>query len=155
MPTLKRQLDCSLKKKIALLGVRRSRAVWDIAFESDHSVVLLSFMVRFQKRNSGAQLMLDLATTDQLMLDLAGLKNEDCRKKFGQRVSINIGLPGPGREWTTLTLSLNAFKMLQSKRFKFEHRGRNSPSHLRRQYPRTSRTSRTEELEKTWRTRTR
>ncbi|KAK6760991.1 hypothetical protein RB195_022169 [Necator americanus] len=41
-------------------------------------------MVRFQKRSHRPH--------HQPKIDLASLRNEECRKKFRQRVSINIGL---------------------------------------------------------------
>ncbi|KAK6748382.1 hypothetical protein RB195_001169 [Necator americanus] len=41
-------------------------------------------MARFLKRYRGAH--------HQPKLDLVGLKNDECRKKFHQRASINIGL---------------------------------------------------------------
>ncbi|KAK6764132.1 hypothetical protein RB195_024453 [Necator americanus] len=66
------------------LCIRKSRAVWDIAFDYDHRPVLLCFMVRFQKRSREVQ--------DQPRLDMADLKADECRKKFRKRVSISTGL---------------------------------------------------------------
>ncbi|KAK6729740.1 hypothetical protein RB195_006659 [Necator americanus] len=77
------QLDYVLTKKISLSDIRKSRAVWDVAFDSYYCPVLLSFMIRFQKRYR--------LTQHQSRFDLTGLKNEECRK-FRQRVLINIGL---------------------------------------------------------------
>ncbi|KAK6763053.1 hypothetical protein RB195_023669 [Necator americanus] len=50
MPTLKLQLNYDLSKNIPFSNIRKSRAVWDVAFDSDNRPILLSFMVRFQKR---------------------------------------------------------------------------------------------------------
>ncbi|KAK6735420.1 hypothetical protein RB195_018562 [Necator americanus] len=40
MPTLKLQLDYVLTKNIPLSEIRKYRAVWDVAFDSDHRPVL-------------------------------------------------------------------------------------------------------------------
>ncbi|KAK6764665.1 hypothetical protein RB195_024839 [Necator americanus] len=74
IPALELQLDYVLTKNIPLSDIRRSRAVWDVALDSDQRPVFLSFIVRFQRRYRGAQ--------HQLKLDLAGPKDEECRKKF-------------------------------------------------------------------------
>ncbi|KAK6765047.1 hypothetical protein RB195_025109 [Necator americanus] len=52
MRTLKLQLDHVLTS-IPQSDIRKSRAVWDVAFDSDHRPVLLSFKIRFHKRNGG------------------------------------------------------------------------------------------------------
>ncbi|KAK6761013.1 hypothetical protein RB195_022182 [Necator americanus] len=84
MPTLKHQIDYVLTRNIPLSDIRKSTAVWDVAFVSDHHPVLLSFMVRFQKRSGEAQ--------HQLKLELASLKNGECRKKFELRSTLDYGL---------------------------------------------------------------
>ncbi|KAK6729046.1 hypothetical protein RB195_006227 [Necator americanus] len=83
MRTLKLQLDYVLARNIPQSDIRKSRAVWDVAFDSDHRPVLLSFKIRFHKRNRGVPL--------QPKIDLAGLKDDECRRKFRQRVSIHVG----------------------------------------------------------------
>ncbi|KAK6760578.1 hypothetical protein RB195_021877 [Necator americanus] len=80
MRTLKLQLDYVLARNIYQSDTRKSRAVWDVAFDSDHHPVLLSF----NKRNRGVPL--------QPKIDIAGLKDEECRTKFRQRVSIHVGV---------------------------------------------------------------
>ncbi|KAK6765176.1 hypothetical protein RB195_025209 [Necator americanus] len=55
VPTFKLQLDYVLTKIIHLSDIRKSRAVWDVAFDSNQRPVLLSFMVWFHKRYWGAQ----------------------------------------------------------------------------------------------------
>ncbi|KAK6735878.1 hypothetical protein RB195_018872 [Necator americanus] len=52
--------------------------------DSDHRPVLPSFKTRFHKRNRGVPL--------QPKIDLAGLKDDECRTKFRQRVSICVGV---------------------------------------------------------------
>ncbi|KAK6737021.1 hypothetical protein RB195_019611 [Necator americanus] len=84
MRTLKLQLDYVLARNIPQSDIRKSRAVWDVAFDSDHRPVLLSFKVRFHKRNRGVPL--------QPKIDMAGLKDDECRRKFRQRVSIHVGV---------------------------------------------------------------
>ncbi|KAK6760666.1 hypothetical protein RB195_021936 [Necator americanus] len=81
MKTLKLQLDYVLARNIPQLDIRKSRAVWDVAFDSDHRPVLLSFKIRFHKRNRGVPL--------QPKIDMAGLKDEECRTKFCQCVSLH------------------------------------------------------------------
>ncbi|KAK6749772.1 hypothetical protein RB195_002027 [Necator americanus] len=83
MKTLKLQLDYVLARNIPQSDIRKSRAVWDVAFDSDHRSVLLSFKIRFHKRNRGDPL--------QPKIDMAGLKDDECRRKFPQRVSIPCG----------------------------------------------------------------
>ncbi|KAK6755547.1 hypothetical protein RB195_014115 [Necator americanus] len=78
----KLQLDYILARNIPQSDIRKSRAVWDVAFDSDHRPVLLSFKIRFQKRNRGVPL--------QWEIDMAGLKDDECRRKFRQRVSIHV-----------------------------------------------------------------
>ncbi|KAK6762918.1 hypothetical protein RB195_023575 [Necator americanus] len=82
MRTLKLQLDYVLARNIPQSDIRKSNAVWDIAFDSDHRPVLLSFKIRFHKRNRGVLL--------QPKIDMAGLKDDECRRKFRQRVSIHV-----------------------------------------------------------------
>ncbi|KAK6760734.1 hypothetical protein RB195_021980 [Necator americanus] len=43
MRTLKLQLDYVLARNIPQSNIRKSRAVWDVAFDSDHRPVLLNF----------------------------------------------------------------------------------------------------------------
>ncbi|KAK6748174.1 hypothetical protein RB195_001040 [Necator americanus] len=84
MRTLKLQLDYVLARSIPQSDIRKSRAVWDVAFDSDHRPVLLSFKIRFHKRNRGVPL--------QPKIHMAGLKDDECRRKFRQRVSIHVGV---------------------------------------------------------------
>ncbi|KAK6737138.1 hypothetical protein RB195_019684 [Necator americanus] len=84
MWTLKLQLDYTLTRNIPQSDMRKSRAVWDVAFDSDHRPVLLSFKIRFHKRNREVPL--------QPKIDMAGLKDDECRTKFRQRVSIHVGV---------------------------------------------------------------
>ncbi|KAK6736651.1 hypothetical protein RB195_019385 [Necator americanus] len=70
------------KKNISQLNIRKSRAVWDVAFDSDHSV-LFGFKIRFRKRNRGVP--------SQPKIDIAAPKYEKCRTKFRRRVSIDVG----------------------------------------------------------------
>ncbi|KAK6742012.1 hypothetical protein RB195_009715 [Necator americanus] len=84
MRTLKLQLDYVLARNIPQSDIRKSRAVWDVAFDSDHRPVLLSFKIRFNKRNRGVPL--------QPKIGMAGLKDDECRRKFRQRVSIHVGV---------------------------------------------------------------
>ncbi|KAK6764942.1 hypothetical protein RB195_025036 [Necator americanus] len=84
MRTLKLQLDYVLGRNIPQSDIRKSRTVWNVTFDSDHRPVLLSFKIRFNKRNRGHAL--------QPKIDVAGLKGEDCRTKFRQRVSIHVGV---------------------------------------------------------------
>ncbi|KAK6727328.1 hypothetical protein RB195_005179 [Necator americanus] len=56
MGTLKLQLDYVLARNIPQSDIRKSRAVWDVAFDSDHRPVLLSFKIRLNKRNRGVPL---------------------------------------------------------------------------------------------------
>ncbi|KAK6752326.1 hypothetical protein RB195_003630 [Necator americanus] len=79
----KLQLDYVLAKNIPQSDIRKSRAVWDITFDSDHRPVLLGFKLRFHKRNREVSL--------QPKIDMAGLKDDECRTKFRQRVSIPCG----------------------------------------------------------------
>ncbi|KAK6763781.1 hypothetical protein RB195_024203 [Necator americanus] len=51
MRTLKLQLHYVLTKNIAQSDIRKSRVIWDVAFDSDHRPVLLNFTIRFHKRN--------------------------------------------------------------------------------------------------------
>ncbi|KAK6744165.1 hypothetical protein RB195_011088 [Necator americanus] len=84
MRTLKLQLDYVLARNIPQSDIRKSRAVWDVAFDSDHRPVLLSFKIRFHKRNRGVPL--------QPKIDMAGLKDDECRRKFRQFMSIHVGV---------------------------------------------------------------
>ncbi|KAK6756467.1 hypothetical protein RB195_014715 [Necator americanus] len=56
------EITC-LARNIPQSDIRNSRAVWDVAFDSDHRPVLLSFKIRFYKRNRGVpfQLKIDMA----------------------------------------------------------------------------------------------
>ncbi|KAK6757864.1 hypothetical protein RB195_015593 [Necator americanus] len=81
---LKLQLDYVLAKNIPHSDIRKSRAVCDVAFDSDHRSVLLSFKIRFHKRNRGVP--------PQPKIDMAGLKDDECGTKFRQRVSIHVGV---------------------------------------------------------------
>ncbi|KAK6761806.1 hypothetical protein RB195_022769 [Necator americanus] len=78
------QLDYVLARNIPQSDIRKSRAVLDVAFYSDHRPVLLSFKIRFHKRNRGVPL--------QPKIDMAGLKDDESRTKFRQRVSIHVGV---------------------------------------------------------------
>ncbi|KAK6743958.1 hypothetical protein RB195_010950 [Necator americanus] len=78
MTTLKPQLDYVLARKIPQSDFRKSRVVWDVAFDFDQSPVLLSFKIRFHKRNQEVPL--------QPKIDMAGLKDDECRTKFRQCV---------------------------------------------------------------------
>ncbi|KAK6751557.1 hypothetical protein RB195_003142 [Necator americanus] len=82
MRTLKLQLDYVLARNIPQSDIRKSRDVWDVAFDSDHRSILLSFRIQFHKRNRGVPL--------QPKIDMAGLKDDECRTKFRQRVSIVV-----------------------------------------------------------------
>ncbi|KAK6744474.1 hypothetical protein RB195_011280 [Necator americanus] len=62
--TLKLQLDYVLTRNIPQSDIRKSRGAWDVAFDSDHRPVLLSFKIRFHKRNRGVPL--------QPKIDMAG-----------------------------------------------------------------------------------
>ncbi|KAK6734649.1 hypothetical protein RB195_018064 [Necator americanus] len=84
MRTLRLQLDYVLARTIPQSDIRKSRAVWDVAFNSDHRPVLLNFKIRFHKRNRRVPL--------QPEIDMAGLKDDECRTKFRQRVSIHVGV---------------------------------------------------------------
>ncbi|KAK6741207.1 hypothetical protein RB195_009207 [Necator americanus] len=84
MRTLKLQLDYVLARNIPQSDIRKSRAVWDVAFDSDHHSVLLSFKIWFHKRNRGVPL--------QPKIDMAGLEDDECRRKFRQLVSIHVGV---------------------------------------------------------------
>ncbi|KAK6763982.1 hypothetical protein RB195_024351 [Necator americanus] len=68
MKALKLQLDYVLARNVPQSDIRKSRAVWDVAFDSDHRPVLLSFKIRFHKRNRGVPL--------QPKIDMAGLNDE-------------------------------------------------------------------------------
>ncbi|KAK6757664.1 hypothetical protein RB195_015463 [Necator americanus] len=50
MRTYKLQLDYVLARNIPQSDIRKSRAVWDVAFDSDHRPVLLSFKIRTKFR---------------------------------------------------------------------------------------------------------
>ncbi|KAK6744494.1 hypothetical protein RB195_011297 [Necator americanus] len=87
MRTLKLQLDYVLARNIPQSDLRKSRVIWEVAFDSDHRPVLLSFKIRFHKRNRGVPL--------QPKIDMARLKDEECRK-------FNVclfTLVGPGRSY--------------------------------------------------------
>ncbi|KAK6751206.1 hypothetical protein RB195_002903 [Necator americanus] len=84
MRTLELQLGYDLARNIPQSDIRKSRAVWDVAFDSDHRPVLLSFKIRFHKRNRGVHL--------QPKIDMVGLKDDECRTKSRQLVSINVGV---------------------------------------------------------------
>ncbi|KAK6764741.1 hypothetical protein RB195_024899 [Necator americanus] len=83
MRTLKLQLNYLLARNIPQSDIRKSRAVWDVTLDIDHRPVLLSFKIRFHKRNRGVPL--------QPKIDMAGLKEEECRTNF-RRVSIHVGV---------------------------------------------------------------
>ncbi|KAK6749751.1 hypothetical protein RB195_002014 [Necator americanus] len=75
MRDLELQFDYALTRNISYSGIRKSKAVSDVAFDSDH--LLLSFKIRLHKKNRGAPL--------QPKIDMAGLKDEGSRTKFHQR----------------------------------------------------------------------
>ncbi|KAK6764050.1 hypothetical protein RB195_024397 [Necator americanus] len=81
MRTLKIQLDYVLARNIPQSDTRKSRAVLDVAFDSDHRPVLLSFKIRFHKRNRGVPL--------QPKIDMAGLKDDECRSDGAEENSAN------------------------------------------------------------------
>ncbi|KAK6763714.1 hypothetical protein RB195_024152 [Necator americanus] len=74
-------LDYVLATNIPQSDIRKSKAVWDFVFDSNHRPVLLSFKIRLHKRNRGVPL--------QPKIDMAGLKDDECRTKFRQLVSIH------------------------------------------------------------------
>ncbi|KAK6761200.1 hypothetical protein RB195_022322 [Necator americanus] len=84
MRTIKLQLDYVLTRNISQSDIRKSRAVWDVAFDSDHRPVLFTFKIRVHKRNRRVSL--------QPKIDMSGLKDEECRTKFRHRMSIHIGV---------------------------------------------------------------
>ncbi|KAK6758226.1 hypothetical protein RB195_015819 [Necator americanus] len=77
-------LDHVVARNIPQSDIRKSRAVWDVAFDSDHCPVLLSFKIRFHKRNRGVSF--------QPKIDMADLKDEEFRTNFRQRVSTYVGV---------------------------------------------------------------
>ncbi|KAK6733277.1 hypothetical protein RB195_017182 [Necator americanus] len=79
MRTLKLQLDYVLTRNISQSDIRKSRAVWDVAFDSDPRPVLLSFKIRFHKRNRGVPLQPKIDWQDAAIETLAVLLS---RKKF-------------------------------------------------------------------------
>ncbi|KAK6734600.1 hypothetical protein RB195_018034 [Necator americanus] len=97
-------------------------------------------MVRFQKRYRRAQ--------HQPKLDLPGLKNEHCRKKFRQRVSISIGL-GIKRKVEDLDSFTKCILEAAKKTLPEKHlkRGLHHQLECDRE---NGWTSRTKEFEKTW-----
>ncbi|KAK6762511.1 hypothetical protein RB195_023293 [Necator americanus] len=107
--------------------IRKSRAVWDVAFDSDHRPVLISFKIRFHKRNREVPL--------QPKIDMAGLKDDECRTKFRQRVSIYVGVR-TRKKLSDADSFANASRMLQGKRSRLYCRG-SLPLYLRKQNPRT------------------
>ncbi|KAK6764085.1 hypothetical protein RB195_024421 [Necator americanus] len=50
------QLDYDLTKNIPQSDIQKSRAVFNVSFDSDHRLVLLSFKIWFYKRNRGVPL---------------------------------------------------------------------------------------------------
>ncbi|KAK6762150.1 hypothetical protein RB195_023023 [Necator americanus] len=84
MSTLKLQLAYVLRRNIPQLSIRDSRAVWGVAFNSGYRPVLLSIKIPFHKRNR--------PLPHQPKIDMADLKDEECRMKFRQRVSIHVGV---------------------------------------------------------------
>ncbi|KAK6734590.1 hypothetical protein RB195_018028 [Necator americanus] len=56
MRTLKLQFDHILARNMPQSDDRESRAVSDVAFDSEHRPLLLSFRMRFNKRNRGVPL---------------------------------------------------------------------------------------------------
>ncbi|KAK6761763.1 hypothetical protein RB195_022734 [Necator americanus] len=76
MRTRKLQLDYILTRNTPQSTI--SRAVRDVAFNSDHRPVLLSLKTRFYKRNGGVP--------PQPKIDMTGLKDEESRTNFCQRV---------------------------------------------------------------------
>ncbi|KAK6761137.1 hypothetical protein RB195_022269 [Necator americanus] len=123
--TLKLQLDYVLARDIPRSDIRKSRAVWDVAFDSDHRPVLLSFNTRFHKKNRGVPLQ----STSQVR-----------NTKNVERNSANVCLfmldCGTGRSSAMRIPSQSASKALQGKRSRFYYRGRSLPFHRRKQNPR-------------------
>ncbi|KAK6727854.1 hypothetical protein RB195_005494 [Necator americanus] len=142
MRTLKLHLNYVLARNIPQSDIRKSRAVWDVAFDYDHLPVLLSFNIRFHKRNREVPL--------QPKIYMAGLKDDECRTKFRQRVSIHVGV----RTWKKLSDADSFTKCIQDAAsagdFNQEKRLR---SKLRRQLQQdrdNEWTSRAMEFEKAW-----
>ncbi|KAK6760860.1 hypothetical protein RB195_022071 [Necator americanus] len=121
------QLDYVLARNILQSDIQKSRAAWNVVFDSDHRPVLLSFKIRFHKRNRGVPL--------QPKIDMAGLKDDECRTKFRQ--GLFMLKHGPGRSLAMLIPSQSASRTLQRKPFRFYSCGRSLPSHLRQENPRT------------------
>ncbi|KAK6735308.1 hypothetical protein RB195_018480 [Necator americanus] len=99
MRTVKLQLDYVLTRNIPQSDIRKSRAVWDVAFDSDHRPVLLNFKIRFHKRNRGVPL--------QPKIDMA----VRTRKKLSDADSFTKSIQDATRE----TLPV----LLQRKKFAF------------------------------------
>ncbi|KAK6737358.1 hypothetical protein RB195_019826 [Necator americanus] len=77
MRTLILNPDYIPARNIPQSDVRKSRAIWGVAFHSDHRPVLVSFKIQFHNRNRGVPL--------QPKIDLAGLKDED-------QISLHVGV---------------------------------------------------------------
>ncbi|KAK6728440.1 hypothetical protein RB195_005835 [Necator americanus] len=70
----------SLKPQLDSVGHPKTRAVWNVVFDFDHH--LLSF-IRLHNRNRKVPL--------QTKIDMAGLKDEECRTNIRQLVYIHAG----------------------------------------------------------------
>ncbi|KAK6750303.1 hypothetical protein RB195_002339 [Necator americanus] len=133
MRTAKLQLDYILARNIPQSDNRKSRAVWVVAFDSDHRPIL-SFKIQFHKRNQ--------RVPPQPKSDMAGLKDEECRTKFRQHVSIHAGVRT--RAYNSVCVACSTGNL-------------NQEEHLRRKLRRQLQqdrdnewTSRAKEFEKAW-----
>ncbi|KAK6756466.1 hypothetical protein RB195_014715 [Necator americanus] len=146
MRTLKLQLDYVQARNIPQSDIRNSRAVWDVAFDSDHRPVLLSFKIRFYKRNRGVPF--------QLKIDMAGLKTMNAEQNAAN-VCLFMLEYGPGRSLAMLIPSQSASRTLQGERsragdFNQEKRLRRKMRHQLQQDRDNEWTSRAMEFEKSW-----
>ncbi|KAK6734563.1 hypothetical protein RB195_018011 [Necator americanus] len=89
MKTFKLQLDYVLTMNIPQSDIRKSRAVWDVASDSDHRQVLSGIELRLHKRNR--------RVPPQPKIDKAGVKDGKCRTNF--RVCLFMLKYGLGRSF--------------------------------------------------------
>ncbi|KAK6754470.1 hypothetical protein RB195_013460 [Necator americanus] len=82
MLTLKLQLDYVLTRNILVSDICKCRAFRDVTFNADHSPVLLIFIVAQE----------ELKSFTLTKLHTVGLKDEECRTKFRQRMPIHVGV---------------------------------------------------------------
>ncbi|KAK6765468.1 hypothetical protein RB195_025402 [Necator americanus] len=83
MRTLKLQLDYVLTRNIPQPNIRKSRAAWDVAFDSDQFQFSPS---RYGSTRETEEFLFNLK------IDAAGLKDEECRTNFHRRASIHFGV---------------------------------------------------------------